>query len=1500
MKQLFILMSSLLISSALWAQELSPKWAQTFGGSGNDQSTGIATDSRGGVYITGSFSSPTFTIGSTILTNQGGQDAFLARFDTSGTLSWVRHLGGPGNDTARYVTVISDGSIYLTASFSATATLGSGTLAAGRYALKLNSSGDLVLSWTGGPANASIIDRQGNFYTTSGPSYTKYGPDGTLLFSRAVTSPGSAGSSMSPLVSVDQDSYVHIMINASPNVLLTTSPATTTNYRLGYASLVRFDPSGNVVNGESLTTNPRLIYSYYKAKRGEIGAVASWYPTTGAPHAYFDWSYLVRGSIGPIGSSAFCYSIRPTNTFADFDDRGNVFFADDLPPYITECNTFDPLFAQSTTKDMFFSKSGGSSGFRGSTALNGKTDESSRGVAVDTSDNSIYYVGVWSKLADSSRFWFGASTLTNFGPTGTNDVLFLKFRRGTGVLKVDAGFDKNICLGGSAVLNADASGGAGGYTYNWTPATGLSNPSSPTPTVNPDTTTSYIVSVTDAQGNIVRDTVRVRVDRDLYKPVVRITSGTNPACEGQTVILETTGQSGSFTWSNGVTGVLVRITQTDTLTVKSVQPNGCYGISDPLIVKFNPRPAAPAVTASGPLRFCAGDSVVLTASHPDATVNFAWNPGTPAPVGRTITLKTSGTWGARVIDTLGCSSLFTNNTITADPLPPAPVLSQRDTSICEGDSILLSTPQNFSYSRVWSNGGTGFGIWVKTAGTYYAKHVNSGGCTSPQSNTVTITIKPNPVPTITGSGPLTMCAGTSLTLTANNASGASYLWSTGATTPSINVTQTANYKVTATYSNGCAATSAAAQVFVKPSPSTPIVTAGGPTTFCSGGFVTLSAQTTSINPTAITWLWSNGHPWSGVTITQSGNYTATATLEGCSVTSAPLTVTVKPRPATPTITASGPTTFCAEGSVTLTANTSTTGVSYQWSNGATTPSITVNQSGNYTVTATLDGCSSTSAATSVTVKPIPAAPSISASGSTTFCSGGSVTLTANTSTSGVAYQWSTGATTPSITVNQSGNYNVTATLDGCSSTSAATSVTVKPAPATPTITASGSTTFCAGGSVTLTANTSTTGVTYQWSNGATTPSITVNQSGNYTVTATLDGCSSTSAATAVTVKPIPAAPSVTASGPTTFCAGSSVNLTASSTSGATYQWSTGATSANISVNQSGTYTVTATLNGCTSPSASTTVTVNAIPATPSITASGATTFCAGGNVTLTASSSTSGATYAWSNGASTSSITVSQSGNYSVTATANGCTSPSASASVTVNPAPVGTITASGSTNICTGDSVQLSISTASGNTWQWSTGSTAQSIWVKTGGSYSAQLTSAQGCTASSNSITVNALQRPSPVISQSGNQLTVTPAASAYQWYLDGSAISGATSQTLTITEGGDYSVLVTGSNGCTQMAYHNAVFRIVTGAIAYQAWPNPVTAGLHMAYTLNEPAAVTLTIVNDQGQQKVFVQLGQQPAGDHSYDLPNAALRLGTGIYLLKIQAGSKQVVHRFVVL
>src|SRR5258706_358791 len=184
--------------------------------------------------------------------------------------------------------------------------------------------------------------------------------------------------------------------------------------------------------------------------------------------------------------------------------------------------------------------------------------------------------------------------------------------------------------------------------------------------------------------------------------------------------------------------------------------------------------------------------------------------------------------------------------------------------------------------------------------------------------------------------------------------------------------------------------------------------------------------------------------------------------------------------------------------------------------------------------------------------------------------GGSSTITASEATS---FLWSTGATTAAITVSPTvtTTYTVTVTdANGCSS-SCSTIVTVNPVPIC-SITCPNPV-ICIGGSATLTAS---GGISFLWSTGATTASITVSPTVTtvYTVTVTnANGCTS-SCSTTVTVNPLPSC-NITPANPA-ICVGGSSTLTASG--GTSFLWSTGATTASITVSPTvtTTYTVTVT------------------------------------------------------------------------------------------------------------------------------------------------------------------------------------------------------------------------------------------------------------------------------------------------------------------------------------
>ncbi|CAN5405363.1 hypothetical protein BH11BAC1_BH11BAC1_08410 [soil metagenome] len=362
--------------------------------------------------------------------------------------------------------------------------------------------------------------------------------------------------------------------------------------------------------------------------------------------------------------------------------------------------------------------------------------------------------------------------------------------------------------------------------------------------------------------------------------------------------------------------------------------------------------------------------------------------------------------------------------------------------------------------------------------------------------------------------------------------------------------------------------------------------------------------------------------------------------------------------------------------------------------------------------------------------------SITAAGPITFCTGGSVVLTAN-SGSGQTYQWTkngsniSGATSISYTASTSGAFAVKVTKSGTTATSASVTVTVSTSIAAPTISASGPVSFCPGGSVVLSSSSSTGN---HWSNNATTQSITVSTAGSYTVTVTLGNCSGTSTPVVVSTSTTPVAPTITAGGSTSLCPGTGITLASSATASGGYVWSTGATTRSIVAQAAGTYWVRTGTSTCYSPSANKVTTMLTAPAVPTITANGSTNIGSGGSVTLT-SSSASG--YLWIDGTATQSMVATMAGNYRVTVTgSNGCKSTSANklvTSSTCTPPAVPTISSSSSTNIIVnGGTVTLTASSTTGG-WLWSTGATTRTISVSSAGTYTVRAYNAGSCFSTS-----------------------------------------------------------------------------------------------------------------------------------------------------------------------
>ena len=554
---------------------------------------------------------------------------------------------------------------------------------------------------------------------------------------------------------------------------------------------------------------------------------------------------------------------------------------------------------------------------------------------------------------------------------------------------------------------------------------------------------------------------------------------------------------------------------------------------------------------------------------------YAWSPATNLssttianPVASNLT--STATYTVTVTETTSGCSATASQTINVFGLP---TISPAADTLCTGEGTTLTASSGTSYA--WASGETtqAITIFPTSTTTYTVTVTGATGCTGTASATVTV----NPLPTAAITPMMeTICVGQSTTLTASG--GTSYSWTTGETTSSITVSPAfiSGYAVTVTDANGCTAT-ADALIFTNDPPATPTITAGA-TSFCEGDSTTLDAGSGYT-----TYMWSNGSMMQTTTALTDGIYTVTVTGSDndCTAT-ASIAITVNAAP-TPTI--MGDDVICAGETTTLDAGGGMGGASIihtvQVANFSFTPSnVNVSVGDVVHFVWTVGNHSTTSDATT---GPMAWNSGVQPTGSNYdvivtqagvhpyYCiphggpggMGMSGTITASSASGTYTdYLWSTGATTQTISGSPAATTTYTVTVtdgNGCTGTDAIT-ITVNALP-TPSI--SGNTGFCFGDSTTLDAGAGY--MMYMWSDGSMMQTLTVTQSGTYTVTVMDDnGCTGTASVT-VTESPLP---TPTISGEMEFCLGSTTTLDAGDDYDM-YMWSNGLMTQTIEVKQPG-------------------------------------------------------------------------------------------------------------------------------------------------------------------------------------------------------------------------------------------------------------------------------------------------------------------------------------------
>lgn len=1041
-------------------------------------------------------------------------------------------------------------------------------------------------------------------------------------------------------------------------------------------------------------------------------------------------------------------------------------------------------------------------------------------------------------------------------------------------IKDDTGGDTGILNSWSMTFNSTSNS----VTYSWTPSSSLSSATSSSPTASPTTTTIYTVTATDLQGCTVTGTTQVVVN-SLPTPTI---SSTNTLCLGSSLAFTGAGAT-TYTWSavaagglSTFTGSPVSATPTTTgsitYSLAVTDANSCTNTTTKTIT-ISPIPTANA-----------GSSVTLTCSNSTISLSgsgggtYAWSgPGiVSGSTTATPGVNAPGTYSLVVTNSASCSSPMATVAVSQNTVVPTLTVSANQTITCNSPSVSISgsaTPS--TCTPVWTggvaSGANSYTAVASSANVYTLTVTNpANGCFA----FGTVTVSPNAgSPSLSPaavSNSITCSLATAQVTLNSTPAGNTYSWSgpgivSGAATSVITASVGGTYSVVVTNTTSSCTSSITVNVPTNTTIPTPTATTNGTLT-CNTSSLSVPL---SVSPTSgLTYTWTGtgitaGGSTATPTVNLPGTFTVavTNTVNGCSNTT---TTSVIQNTISPSVTGAATSSLnCTTSTVNVSATTTVTPVTYNWSGSGITSAtnistITVNQGGAfvYTVTNTANSCVTTNTLTVIQNTISPAV--LGAASGSLNCTTTTVNVSATTTTTPVSYNWTgTGITSATnistITVNQGGtfNYTVTNTSNNCTTSNSVsvTQNTVMPLLSTST---SGSLT-CTTTTASINISTTASPVSYTWTGtgitSATTGSlITVNQPGNfsYTVTNTFNNCK---VAGTEVVDQNTVTPSVTASNTGSLnCTVATVDVIASTTvTPVTYVWSgtgitAGAGTPTITVNQGGTfnYTVTNTDNGCKT-TGSQAITQSTVA--PVVTAANTGSLnCITTTVNVSATTSTTPVSYNWSgpgitSGSSTGTITVNQPGtyNYTLTNTANTCTTTGSQAIIQNTVAPGVTAAATGSLN-CTTTTVNVSATTTTTPvSYNWTgTGITSatniSTITVNQGGTFNYTVTNtANNCiTTGSQGVTQNTT---APIVTAANTgslncttttvnvSATTTTTPVSYNW--TGSGITSATTiSTITVNQAGTYNYTVTNTaNNCiatgSQAITQNTTAPSVTGA-------------------------------------------------------------------------------------
>lgn len=663
----FCLTIGILITHALVAQNPGYSWIKTATGTGSETITDIVAGKDGYLYTCGSFTAPNMVLSGLALTNSGSSDIFVAKYDTAGILIWAKKFGGSGQDNVVAIATDSLDNIYITGSCGGAASFGTLNFTGTLFIAKINNTGDAL--WVTEPAtDVAIKDIAAD-------------PNGNTVICGSFTGTCTIGST-AITANENEDGFV-ARYNTTGNFswfkhLYATKPSFNSQYSNVYEAcmavaiapngvigLVGYTNGGEKLTIKNATTTDTIFTTSIvwdaQQRYGYIGLAMQWDATGNLLWLKDDLFTINSGRYWTIPQNV------ATNANADlyiaYETMSKSLNGGNFTPKLGKYNSAGvQQWVNSIT--TYFSPAQGAPATNARVAFSGDKAYLSEKVTLFNSgafppqETRIHCINPYGTLQWSSVYSNNTSIInalaakeTAFAVGVINSASFANL---TAIYTSGAdGFlakldpytppilplafsapitDKVICAGGSIALapGITVTGGVQPYSYSWTPPFGLSNASVVNPTAIPGNTTQYELTVTDAVGSQLRDTILLTVRAPLAKPTVQLIPGISPSVY-DTLVCVSSETGLSYDWRNSfgslvgsAAKLLVFKAQAERYRVTITNGlNGCSASSDIFYYYFV------KANAGNDTTICADQPVTLGGSPayfgmPGGTVTYHW------------------------------------------------------------------------------------------------------------------------------------------------------------------------------------------------------------------------------------------------------------------------------------------------------------------------------------------------------------------------------------------------------------------------------------------------------------------------------------------------------------------------------------------------------------------------------------------------------------------------------------------------------------------------------------------------------------------------------------------------------------------------------------------------------------------------------------------------------------------------------------------------------------